>query len=92
MNHFSQVSHGQVMSVVSNDWVAERLYETDAISLLRNIKKTEASQKGINGALNDPARTLESLPDGLSNLLQDSGAAISSAAEAQGTGPRTAGK
>jgi hypothetical protein len=75
--------------VISNDWVTERLYEADAIGILHQIKETDAYKKGLDAALEapltltrktleDPVAVLESIPDGLSNLMQDIGAALSS--------------
>ena len=93
-NHFRVRLHGVDSHVISNDWMKERLYEEEAIAVLQQIKESEAYQKGLDAALeapltltrntlNDPVATLESIPDGLSNLLQDIGSAISSAGSRQ---------
>jgi len=96
-NHFTATLHDLEMRVISNDWMVERLYEEDAIGVLRDIKESEAYKKGLDAALeapltltrntlNDPVATLESIPDGLSNLLQDVGSAISSAGSGESKG------
>ena len=93
-NHFNARLHDVDMRIPTNDWMKERLYEEEAIGVLRRIKDSDAYQKGLDAAmeapltltrntLNDPVATLESIPDGLSNLMQDLGAAISSAGSGQ---------
>jgi len=83
------VLNGQPGRVISNDLIAERMYEADAIEVLRQIKETDAYKKGLDAALEapltltrktleDPVAVLESIPDGLSNLMQDIGAALGS--------------
>jgi hypothetical protein len=89
-NYFSAKLHGLDMRIPTNDWMKERLYEEEAIDVLRQIKESDAYKKGLDAALeapmaltrntlDDPIATLESIPDGLSNLMQDIGSAIGSA-------------
>ncbi|MCW8963283.1 MAG: hypothetical protein OQL16_05750, partial [Gammaproteobacteria bacterium] len=96
-NHFTARLHDLDTRITSNDWMVERLYEEDAIGVLREIKQSEAYKKGLDAALeapltltrntlNDPVATLESIPQGLSNLLQDVGSAISSAGSGESKG------
>lgn len=93
-NHFQVDAYDVKEAVSTNDWARERLYEADAIQVLRDIKETDAYKKGFDAALeapmaltrntlNDPVKTLESIPAGLSNLLNDIGAAISSSGKSK---------
>jgi len=86
-NRFFATLHGQAERVTGNDWMLERLHEARAIQVLREIKDTDAYKKGFDAALeapltltrntlNDPVATLESIPEGLSNFMQDVGAAV----------------
>jgi hypothetical protein len=96
-NHFSVRFNGQETQITTSDWLAERLHEEDAIGILREIKQTNAYKKGLDAALeaplaltrntlNDPIATIESIPQGISNLFQDIGSAVSSAGSGQGKG------
>ena len=93
-NLFSATLNGRSERVISNALMAERLHEADAIGVLRQIKETDAYKKGLDAALEapltltrktleDPIAVLESIPDGLSNLMQDIGAALSSAGQGE---------
>ena len=93
-NLFSATLNGRSERVISNALMAERLHEAEAIGILRQIKETDAYKKGLDAALEapltltrktleDPIAVLESIPDGLSNLMQDIGAALSSAGQGE---------
>jgi hypothetical protein len=93
-NLFSATLNGYPERVISTALMAERLHEANAIGILRQIKETDAYKKGLDAALEapltltrktleDPIAVLESIPDGLSNLMQDIGAALSSAGQGE---------
>jgi hypothetical protein len=88
MNSFHLVSDIQTLDVISDDLALERAHEIDTIVALRKIKQTDAYNKGLEVAseapltltksvIEDPLGTLEKLPKGLNNLLNDLGATVS---------------
>lgn len=88
MNRFSISSDIQILDVYGNQMMTERTHEIDAIVALREIKQGDAFSNGLKAAANapialtrnlitDPVGTLGAVPGGISNFLQDVGAAIS---------------
>jgi hypothetical protein len=77
------------LQVTTDSLAEERAHEIDSIVVLRKLKETDAYKKGMEAAadapltltrhvIEDPVGTLEKLPDGLNNLLNDLGAAVTS--------------
>jgi hypothetical protein len=86
-NSYQIISPIQSSQVHTDSLMEERAHEIDSIVALRKIKESDAYQKGLEAAaeapltltrkvIEDPVGTLEKLPQGLSNLLNDLGAAV----------------
>ncbi len=87
-NTYTITSQSQTIIAKTNLLALERAHEFEAIAALQNMKESAAYKKGLDAAIDapltltksvieDPLGTLEKLPEGINNLLNDLGAEVS---------------